>query len=112
MKKPGEVLFSFITTELLLGATHATCIKEYSHLYHEFFIVDINIYKTKNLTVTGPKCVNKRDTDRVRVSETRTVKSFCNLHYYQWTTSRHSVHACIAEKFGNKTAEQRNVSSN
>ncbi len=36
LKKPGDGLFILITTELFLGATHATCIKEYSHLYYDF----------------------------------------------------------------------------
>lgn len=36
----------------------------------------------------------------------RTVKSFCNLHCCKWTTSRHSVHACIAQKQGSKTVER------
>lgn len=36
----------------------------------------------------------------------RTVKSFCNLHYCKWTTSRLSVRACIAEKLGSKTVER------
>lgn len=36
LKKPGDGLFILITTELFLGATHATCKKEYSHLYYDF----------------------------------------------------------------------------
>jgi len=40
LKKPVDGLFILITTELGLGATHATCKKkkkEYSHLYDDFF---------------------------------------------------------------------------
>lgn len=37
LKKPGDIFIPFlITTESFLGATHATCIKEYSHLHYDF----------------------------------------------------------------------------
>lgn len=50
---------------LIVGCNTCHMYKRIQSLVSWFFIVDINIYKTKNRTVTGPKRINKRDIDCV-----------------------------------------------